>query len=233
MNETKTPRLRIDYLMPEQAQKHVTVNDALRRLDGLVQLSVKNQTEIVPPETAENGDCYLIAQGASGAWQNHHGALAIFEDTGWAFVTPKEGWLLWDEAHQTMLVLIADGWAPLQAEAGEAPRLFQTLQSVFEPAANLGGLKIPSHTILLGVSERVLETITGPDSWQLGTNVGTDRFGSGLGLEKDTTVIGPADPPQVYWSAENITLSAQGFAFTGGRIAVALHFIQLPPPNLS
>ena len=31
--------LQMPYLMPSQAQKHVTVNESLRRLDGLVQAS--------------------------------------------------------------------------------------------------------------------------------------------------------------------------------------------------
>ena len=231
MNETKTPLLGLDYLMPEQAQKHVTVNDALRRLDGLVQLSVKNRTETVPPEAPQNGDRYLIAASATGAWQNHDGDVALYEDSGWAFATPQLGWRLWDEEQDKMLVLTSNGWQSVQAE--KSPHLFQTLESVFEPAAGLGGLKIPSHIILLGVTARVLTTISGPTAWRLGTNSGTDRFGSNLDLEKDTIVTGPADPPSTYWREEDIVVSPIGGTFTDGRIAVAVHFIDLPPPALS
>ena len=35
-----SPNLALPYLLANQAQKHVTVNEALRRLDALVQLSV-------------------------------------------------------------------------------------------------------------------------------------------------------------------------------------------------
>ena len=66
-----------------------------------------------------------------------------------------------------------------------------------------------------------------------GTNMGSNRFGSGLGLEADTAISGPADPPSVYWQEEDIVLSTVGGRFTGGRIAVAIHFIKLPPPSLS
>lgn len=134
MADTKTPLLGFDYLMPEQAQKHVTVNDALRRLDGLVQLSVKNRTQSAPPDSPQNGERYLIGEDASGAWQSHDGAVALYEDSGWAFVTPQRGWLLYDEAAETLLVLGAHGWQPLQAEAAAAekePRLFETLESDF------------------------------------------------------------------------------------------------------
>ncbi|MDB2523382.1 hypothetical protein N9X88_04880 [Alphaproteobacteria bacterium] len=130
-----------------------------------------------------------------------------------------------------MLVLTANGWSPLQEEA--APRLFQSFESVFEPAAGLGGLKISSHITLLGVTARVMDTITCVNSWQLGANTGSNRFGSGLGLEKDTAISGPADSPSVYWQEEDIVLSPVGGRFTGGRIAEAIHFIKLPPPSLS
>ena len=231
MNETKTPLLGLDYVMPEQAQKHVTVNDALRRLDGLLQLSVKTRTETAPPKEPQNGDRYLIAAPASGAWQNHDGAVALYEDSGWAFFTPQLGWQLWDEGQEEMLVLTSKGWQPAQATGTYS--LFKTLESVFEPAAGLGSLKIPPHITLLGVTARVLATISGPTAWHLGTNSGTDRFGSNLGLEKDTIVTGPADPPSTYWQEEDIVLSPMGGTFTDGRIAVAVHFIDLPPPSLS
>ena len=75
---SQTPHLKLDYLLPEQAQKHITVNDALRRLDGLVQLSVKNRTTIIPPSEPENGDRYLVGPQAQGAWE---GQAAIWRFT--------------------------------------------------------------------------------------------------------------------------------------------------------
>ena len=45
----ETMRLQLPLLQPAQAQKHVTHNDALRLLDGLVQLSVLDRTRTAPP----------------------------------------------------------------------------------------------------------------------------------------------------------------------------------------
>ena len=104
MTDTKTPLLGMDYLMPEQAQKHVTINDALRRLDGLVQLSVIDRSRTAPPSDPQNGDRYLIAANATGAWQRHDAKLALYEDTGWAFIAPQAGWSLWDAADEVLLV---------------------------------------------------------------------------------------------------------------------------------
>lgn len=244
MNDTITPHLGLDYLMPEQAQKHVTLNDALRRLDGLVQLSVINRNETAPPQNPKNGDRYLVAAAASGAWQRHDNKLALFEDTGWAFVGPQAGWTLWDEEAESLLVFDGTIWKPLLADAGKpvpsagaqksvATSLFQTDEAIFDLARDTGDLKIPSHITLLGVSAKVLDKITGPNNWTLGTDQGNDRFGKGIMPNKDTEVLGPADPPAVYWDSESIVLTPGHGSFTGGRVAVAIHYIRLPTPQMS
>jgi hypothetical protein len=44
------------YLFAAQAQKHVTVNEALRLLDGLVQLAVLDRHLTAPPASPADGD---------------------------------------------------------------------------------------------------------------------------------------------------------------------------------
>jgi hypothetical protein len=44
-----TAILGMPYLMPSQAQKHVTHNEALKALDALVQLSVMSKSGNAPP----------------------------------------------------------------------------------------------------------------------------------------------------------------------------------------
>jgi hypothetical protein len=46
---TATPRLSLPLLAAGQAQKHVTHNDALTRLDGLIHLAVASRSETTPP----------------------------------------------------------------------------------------------------------------------------------------------------------------------------------------
>ena len=45
-----TPRLGLPWLMPAQAQKHVTVNESLGRLDALVQAAAQSRTEAAQPD---------------------------------------------------------------------------------------------------------------------------------------------------------------------------------------
>ncbi|HHN73529.1 MAG TPA: DUF2793 domain-containing protein, partial [Thermopetrobacter sp.] len=61
-----SPNLALPLLSAAQAQKHVTVNDALSRLDGLVQLSVKDRNLAAPPASPVDGDRYIVATGGSG-----------------------------------------------------------------------------------------------------------------------------------------------------------------------
>ncbi len=60
--------LTLPYLEAAQAQKHVTVNEALRLLDGLVQLAVLDRYLTTPPASPADGDRYIVASGAVGAW---------------------------------------------------------------------------------------------------------------------------------------------------------------------
>ena len=64
-----------------------------------------------------------------------------------------------------------------------------------------------------------------------GTNMGVDRFGQGLKTDKGTEILGPSNPPAVYWTSETITLTPGHERFTDGRVAVAIHYIRLPLPE--
>ncbi|WP_319637550.1 DUF2793 domain-containing protein [Roseitranquillus sediminis] len=62
MTET-TPNLLLPYILAAQAQKHVTLNEALRLLNRLVQLTVERRGAAGTPV---NGACWIIGSGTSG-----------------------------------------------------------------------------------------------------------------------------------------------------------------------
>ena len=64
----ETTHLLLPYLLASQAQKHVTHNEALRLLDGIVQLSVLDRHLTAPPASPDDGDRYIVASGATGSW---------------------------------------------------------------------------------------------------------------------------------------------------------------------
>lgn len=87
-----SPILALPYILPAQAQKHVTHNEALRHLDAIVQLVVISADRVTPPSTALPGDRYIVGLGSSGAWAGQDGMIAVADGSGWAFYGALSGW---------------------------------------------------------------------------------------------------------------------------------------------
>lgn len=84
--------LSLPLILPSQAQKHVTVNEALRLLDLVVQLAVADRDRTAPPAAPTLGARHIVAAGASGAWAGRAGSVALWEGAAWAFFAPLAGW---------------------------------------------------------------------------------------------------------------------------------------------
>ena len=96
----QSANLSLPYIMPSQAQKHVTHNEAIRTLDALVQLAVLDRHLASPPISPSDGNRYIVAAAASGAWTAREGQVAAWQDGAWVFLAPRPGWLAFvaDEA---------------------------------------------------------------------------------------------------------------------------------------
>jgi hypothetical protein len=119
----QTPRLSLPFIMPSQAQKHITHNEAIQALDALVQPAVESRTITAPPATPLAGDAYLVPAGATGAWAGHADEIAAWQSGAWLFHDPAPGWQLYCKADQTQYVFDAGAWAPLASLASGLPRL--------------------------------------------------------------------------------------------------------------
>jgi hypothetical protein len=142
-----TQHLALPLMEAAQAQKHVTFNEALALLDGLVQLSVKSRTAGTPPTAAAEGERYLVASAATGDWSGKVGDVAIYLAGLWRFVTPQEGWTLWVDDENLLLVFDGTAWSPVDgggSGGGGAPP-----DASFITAANSSGLsgeKVATNT---------------------------------------------------------------------------------------
>ena len=85
-------RLGLPFILPAQAQKHVTHNEALEQLDMLVQLSVEAFDAVSPPTLAEEGDVWALGADPVGEWAGQAGRLALWRAGGWEFTSPRRGW---------------------------------------------------------------------------------------------------------------------------------------------
>lgn len=91
---SQSPRLKLSYILPQQAQKHVSANESFRRLDALVQLGVKSAALAAEPPAPAEGDAYIVPAGATGAtWSAFAaGVVAAFQDGQWLDHAPRAGW---------------------------------------------------------------------------------------------------------------------------------------------
>ena len=105
-----SPLLALPYLASAQAQKHVTHNEALSLIDGLLQLSVISRSLNTPPGVLVDGDRYLVAVSPTGDWAGQAGQVALRMEGAWRFLNPRKGWRLWVEAENLLLVFDGTTW---------------------------------------------------------------------------------------------------------------------------
>lgn len=102
--------LELPYLAAAQSQKHVTVNEALRRLDAAIQLSVIDQTHTAPPQSPSEGDRYIVAVNPTDAWEGHAYKIAAYIDGAWIFFEPKQGWLAYVSDEHGLYIFNGASW---------------------------------------------------------------------------------------------------------------------------
>lgn len=110
-----TANLDLPRILPAQAQKHVTHNEALQLLDAAVQLVVQGFDAVAPPETGSEGEVWALGAGPTGAWDGQAGKLAFRTETGWLFLTPRAGWRAWGRTEADLRIWHGDGWVSLFA----------------------------------------------------------------------------------------------------------------------
>lgn len=140
--------LSLPYVAASQAQKHVTVNEAFRLLDSIVQLGVQARGNNTPPDSPSEGDRYICGNNPTGAWLGRPLNVAAFVDGAWAFFAPSAGWTAYVVAEGTLVYFDGAAWRIMVAldsteimsrlgintSADEANRLKVAAQSVlFEP----------------------------------------------------------------------------------------------------
>lgn len=244
----QTARLGLAYIQAAQAQKHVTHNDALRLLDGIVQASVVDRTTSDPPAAPTEGDAYIVAASATGVWAGWEGDLALYVDGSWYRLVAVPGMRVWDLAADELVVRIGSSWTSLAVAMGFLAQAEAVSVAVSanggatgvgvleETLSGLSGasvdstIKIPDRAICLGVSTRTVSAITGATSYDCGVSATPAKFGGTLGVAQGSTnkgVIGP----EAFYADTPVRLTANGGNFTGGDVRIAIHYLEIEVPG--
>ena len=105
-----TPHLALTLVEQAQAQKEVTVNQALTRIDALLNTSALSKSLSAPPVSPAAGNVYIVAASPTGDWAGQVGKIAYYDQV-WRFITPQEGMCLWVASEDTFYVYNGSSWA--------------------------------------------------------------------------------------------------------------------------
>ncbi len=105
----KTKNLGLPLLIPNQAQKEITHNEALIILDNLIQNTVITKNLNIPPQEPKTNDLYIVGENASDIWLNKDFQLAFY-DNGWRFIEPKEGITFWVKDEDCQYTYNGESW---------------------------------------------------------------------------------------------------------------------------
>ena len=230
---TDTPRLVLPVIEAAQAQKHVTHNEALVLLDALVQLSVESRTLTAPPGTPVEGACYIPASGATAAWNGWDGQLAVYNG-GWLRIEPVPGLKAWVRAERLTLTYEDNVWRDGIALTAHGGRI--TLRAKEEELSLSGAYVettdaafIPDRAVVLGVSARTTQNITGATSYGVGIAGDAAKFGNFLGIASGATNIGVIGPAGFYADTA-VRVTANGGDFSAGTVRVIVYFLEMSAP---
>lgn len=120
MSDDRSARLGLPYLAAGQMQKHVTLNEALTRLDAVVQTAVVSRTQAAQPSDPPDGALYILPVGATGeAWSGRpEGSLMRAEAGGWSVVEAADGMIAVILDAGQVVLRHDGGWAALGERLG-------------------------------------------------------------------------------------------------------------------
>lgn len=231
---SETTNLLLPLLVAAQAQKHVTVNETIQKLDHLVQPAVISRSFSAPPANPDDGDRYIVASGASGAWGGQDDRLAAWQDGVWVFHAPRQGWKIFVVSEGITLTYASGRWRAGAAMHASGAATFMDIVSETHTLAAAAisdtSMVIPERALLLGVTCLVTATVLGPPTFSVGVDGDPQRFGNGIGTGINAQLNAPLTPA-AYYSDTPIRLSADGAGFAGGTVQVSAHILKLQIPD--
>jgi len=235
----ETFQFRLPLVQAAQAQKHVTVNEALARLDAAAQLRLVSLSEPVPPVVASDGVAYGVPFGAVNSWDGHAGEVAIYANGGWVFLTPSLGWSAWIADLDDSALFDGYGWriGARSLSSNGAATVFSTIEFDHEilPGPDSTTIEtIEDSMLVFGITGRVLNTITGTGltTWRLGTAANFNLYGGGLEATAGTIIHRLTGKPTVSFGDEALLLTPAAGDFIGGTVRLVIHGMRLEPPRL-
>lgn len=120
---TTSIHLKLPFILPAQAGKHVTHNEAIAALDTLAQLAVLDRDLAAPPASPAEGDRYIVAATPTGAWAGKADQVAAWDGAAWLFHAPEPGWIAYLVDESGLVAWTGSAWQPTVGLDGKVARL--------------------------------------------------------------------------------------------------------------
>ncbi len=233
-----TLQLGLPLVQPSQAQKHVTVNEALARIDALAHLRVVSDVQTSPPASPADGEAYIVPTGATDDWAGAEGQIALFANGGWIFIAPQAGWQALVVPSQAARTFDGSVWRDGRGQfspnaGGLTEQVIEADHVIAAGAISQSGVILPAGSRVTGAAARVLDVVTGVGmtGWRLGIAGDDALLGSGHLPDADAVATAFADMPSTLIAPTELILTAEGGDFASGTIRLAVFFQSLHAPN--
>ncbi len=123
---TSTDRLILPLIESNQAQKHITHNEALRIVDAMLHLTIETLNLNDPPASPQLGQAWFVGEAPTGSWAHHAEKIAAFDSDGWQFLAAKSGMIAWVKTNQELFIFGNGQWSRLD----QAPSTIANAQHI-------------------------------------------------------------------------------------------------------
>lgn len=228
-----TSRLQLPYIITAQAQKEVTHNEALNRLDAFVTPVVSEITD-APPGSPGVGDLVIVGTTGTGDFSGKDNQLAQYLTGGWVFYTPFKWMDAVVEDIDSRMTWNGSEWMPfsfIAQDSGEYVRIERWQEDVDLSSTNQTTTTIPNRATVLAVNTRVITAITGTvTTFGVGVSGDTSRYGNGIGKAADSTNIGLTFHPISYYADTPVLLTPDSGSFSTGVVRINVQYLAFRGP---
>ena len=113
---TTTANTGATHIVEGGEQQATAANDAFNLLDAVIQGNVKDSApSTTPPGGPATGDRYIVPGSATGDWASQDDDITWYDGSAWLFITPAEGWLVFDQLNNKFVYFDGTNWTDFQA----------------------------------------------------------------------------------------------------------------------
>lgn len=200
---------------------------------GCAQLIVISRFIPSPPVNPKELATYIIPETFDPTWQYFKDYIVFFHGGVAYYIKPRPNTRAYIQGEDINVIYTGTEWVEgLVGTEGGGGFSIKTLELDVELIGDsvTTDLIIPNRAIVCSVATRVIETIAGATSYEIGVEGDLSKFGSTLGINLNDSNIGVIGPT-AYYDDTNIVITAQGGSFTNGVVRLILYYMQFNAPS--